>query len=119
MDLDNFKKCNDSMGHQTGDELLNSVGEIILKTIRTERDAAFRFGGDEFAVLLAGIGTDVAQKVGERIWVAFMNCECYGTSISIGIAELNGGMDVEDFVGAADGALYKAKAAGKNTICMA
>ena len=119
IDLDNFKICNDTMGHQTGDDLLKLVAATILKQIRLDRDAPFRFGGDEFAVLLTGIGVDVAQKVGERIRIEFGKHETFGTSMSLGVAEYNENMDVEDFVGSADGALYKAKSLGKNTVSVA
>lgn len=116
LDLDNFKSCNDTHGHQTGDALLKSVGEIILNSIRGERDRGFRYGGDEFGVLFGGIGADVAAKVAERIRQDFDHSDSYGTSMSIGIAPLMDGMDANEWLRSADEALYAAKNSGKNSV---
>ena len=115
MDLDNFKQCNDTHGHQTGDKLLQAVGRIVRQNIR-ETDEGFRYGGDEFAVLLAGTDKEAAVVVAERIRRAFEDEQNFGTSINIGIAELEPGMDGQSLLRKADAAVYKAKGSGKNTI---
>ena len=119
IDLDNFKRCNDTFGHQTGDSLLTRVGEIILKQVRGKSDESFRYGGDEFAVLVVGVAPDIAGKIAERIRAGFEAGERHGTSMSIGIASYQDGMSVDAFVEAADQALYKAKSNGKNTVHIA
>ena len=119
VDLDNFKNCNDTYGHQEGDKLLVSVGEAIGKSIRATSDDGFRLGGDEFAVILVGAEPEHSRRIGERMQFEFQKHEVYGTTMSIGIAQFKESMQSETFVRAADEALYQAKAAGKNTICMA
>lgn len=119
MDLDDFKRCNDVHGHPAGDELLKRVGQIIKKHTRGEADEGFRYGGDEFAVLLSGAPVPVAERVAERIRQEFEKGTRYGTTMSIGIAEYKDGTEAEAFVQAADGALYKAKSAGKNSTYVA
>jgi diguanylate cyclase (GGDEF)-like protein len=66
IDLDHFKELNDTLGHVKGDEMLKSLGQIIHSTIR-QQDAAFRFGGDEFVVLLCGTEGAAAQAVADRL----------------------------------------------------
>jgi diguanylate cyclase (GGDEF)-like protein/PAS domain S-box-containing protein len=119
IDLDNFKQCNDTHGHQAGDRLIKTVGEIIRGTISEQGDEGFRYGGDEFAVLLPGADTVGAVEVAERMRSQFESGQCFGTTMSIGVAEYKEGMDTEAFIGAADGALYKAKDGGKNIVHVA
>lgn len=116
MDLDNFKQCNDTYGHQTGDDLLRHVGRIIRDSIRSRMDEGFRFGGDEFAVILYGADVPVASRVAERIRSEFASCNTYGTTTSIGIAEFQSPQTSTEFIKQADEALYSAKSSGKNSI---
>lgn len=118
LDLDNFKSCNDTFGHQAGDALLRQVGQIIHKHTRSTGDEAFRYGGDEFAILLWHADAHTGMAVAERIRDEYAGSDCQGTSISIGVAQLSVPMDASDFVRSADQALYKAKEAGKNRICV-
>lgn len=115
MDLDNFKNCNDTYGHDIGDKLLKNLGATISRCIRGS-DVGFRFGGDEFAVVLCGTESDVSVKVAERIKNQFEKNETYGTTLSIGIAQYKLGLTSEEWVKLADNALYTAKRMGKNTI---
>jgi len=120
VDLDNFKRCNDTHGHQVGDALLAEVGNVIRASIRTTAyDEGFRCGGDEFAVLLHNFVAGGPLVVAERMREKFEAVESYGTSMSIGIAEFKPGMTVSTLVRAADDALYGAKGQGKNAVCVA
>ena len=117
IDLDNFKHCNDTFGHQVGDQLLANVGGVIKSSIRTTiSDVGFRCGGDEFSVILDGTNLQGALVVAERMLEEFRNSETYGTSMSIGLAGLAPGMTPAKLIKQADTALYKAKAEGKDTV---
>ena len=120
IDLDNFKRCNDTHGHQVGDKLLKQVGGAIHASIRAhERDEGFRNGGDEFAVLLYGAPLAASLRISERIQAEFAKQEAYGTSMSIGVCPFREGMSAADLAKASDDALYKAKRAGKNAVAVA
>lgn len=114
IDLDDFKQCNDTYGHEIGDALLARVGAVIRKGIRSGGDEGFRYGGDEFAVLLNGAPLGVGELVAERMRLDFLEGQSYGTSMSIGLVAFEPGMHAADFLMAADRALYAAKARGKN-----
>jgi diguanylate cyclase (GGDEF)-like protein len=116
IDLDNFKRCNDTHGHPTGDALLRDVSRVLTSCSRSVDDEGFRLGGDEFALLLRGAELGVADRVATRVRDAFSQVERYGTTMSIGLAQLAEGMDADALTAAADEALYKAKASGKDTI---
>ena len=120
IDLDHFKTINDTFGHATGDEVLRAVGETLERSFIRKNDFVARFGGDEFAVLLAD--TSAAQsapiigrfldnlrkiEVSHRDWVGPVTC-------SAGYAESADTDDVRSFLERADRGLYAAKAAGRN-----
>jgi diguanylate cyclase (GGDEF)-like protein len=119
LDLDHFKRCNDTYGHPVGDKLLKLVGQIIMGSIRRVQDSGFRFGGDEFAVLLVGADAKVGLRIGERIRTELEKAENFGTSISVGVAEYQPEMNSAEFTKRADEALYRAKSQGRNTVCLA
>ena len=120
IDLDNFKRCNDTHGHQIGDKLLKQVGGAIHASIRAQqRDEGFRNGGDEFAVLVYEADLEACTHIAERIQAEFAAQECYGTTMSIGVCPFREGMTSDALVKAADEALYKAKRLGKNAIAIA
>ena len=112
-DLDDFKSINDEFGHMNGDACLRSVGEAIGGEVRGP-DACFRWGGDEFAVVLAGADLAGAQHVADRLLLALAQTsrgpDGEPLQISVGVAELSEGMGVDDLVGAADLALMTRKA---------
>ncbi len=125
IDLDEFKSANDELGHQVGDELLILVAETITAQLRTA-DVAARYGGDEFIILLPQTDGDRAAVLAERIAEQFATDlrvrypEAH-VGMSIGLASLHAvGVDSADaLIRAADRALYRAKAAGKNQIVVA
>jgi diguanylate cyclase (GGDEF)-like protein len=119
LDLDNFKRCNDTFGHQVGDELLRRVGRIINDNIRRDRDMGFRIGGDEFAILLPRASAEIGERIAGNVARAYGAQEAYGTTMSIGIAMLQPDMDFQALVRKTDDALYAAKSAGRDTIHIA
>lgn len=125
LDIDFFKMVNDTYGHAVGDNVLKMVADILLSNKR-EQDITARFGGEEFVVLLPETALNSAVAVAERIRMAIENFNfaplgCQHTvTISIGISEFPlHGMKAEELVKCADGALYEAKANGRNRVCTA
>jgi len=118
LDLDNFKQVNDNYGHHTGDDVLVAVADAMRATLRAS-DNLFRFGGDEFAVLLTGEDAPSAELVAHRVIksIAQMHiCEKYQVSASAGLVAFDGGMVAKDLFTLADEALYTAKMSGKNAV---
>jgi diguanylate cyclase (GGDEF)-like protein len=112
LDLDDFKSVNDREGHLAGDRLLRRVAECLREALR-ETDAAGRIGGDEFVLLLPGMG-DEAAAVAERL-VARVTSDT-GTSASAGVARMRPGeLDAASLIDRADQALREAKRDGKDT----
>lgn len=126
VDLDNFKKLNDTLGHQAGDELLEFAGELLRATIRRESDRAYRYGGDEFVLLLSGLRPIEAKHVAERVLAMFsqrvktMPATDHPCGMSIGIALLqeHSAANGEKLLKLADLAMYIAKDR-KNAIALA
>ncbi len=112
LDLDQFKQYNDRFGHLAGDELLQKVGTVIQSKMRQNVDSGYRYGGDEFAVMLIEAGEDVAMMMSERIRAGIEE-EC-GISASSGFAVYEPGVSPEELVGEADGRLYGDKARNKS-----
>jgi diguanylate cyclase (GGDEF)-like protein len=122
IDVDGLKLINDTAGHLRGDDVLRALGSVIRSSIRTV-DSAYRFGGDEFVVLLPE--TDivgafvVAEKVragAEEVGMALGATEAL-TSVSIGlVSHPEDGLSAEELMSAADRAMYQAKKLGKNQI---
>lgn len=106
-DLDNFKIYNDTNGHLAGDEVLRTVGRLINKCIRVGVDSGYRYGGDEFGVILIDSDLSVAEEIGKRIREALK--ENGGLNISLGCAMYSEGMSAEDLIAAADKRLYAMK----------
>lgn len=113
MDLDNFKEYNDNHGHLAGDDILRSAGNIIQSCIRDGVDSGYRYGGDEFAVILIDADLDIAQEIGDRIERAFEKSS--KVTVSTGYARFLSGMTVKDLVATADKDLYRAKSSMKKT----
>ncbi|MEP3068669.1 MAG: sensor domain-containing diguanylate cyclase [Parvibaculum sp.] len=125
VDLDGFKPVNDTYGHDAGDQVLKEVAQRMLGCFR-EVDTVSRIGGDEFLILLTGLGfRDVVVPLAERLLSSFsdeFSFEEGGTNIgaSIGIAFFNGASDTsESLIKRADKAMYEAKKNGKNHYALA
>ncbi|MCL4473943.1 MAG: sensor domain-containing diguanylate cyclase [Actinobacteria bacterium] len=116
VDLDNLKEYNDAHGHLRGDEALRGVAQAVTASIRQDVDNGFRYGGDEFAVILPYSDIIEGAEVAERIRKTFEDFALEGTSLSIGLAELDFEEDVDDFVTRADTAMYVAKNSGGNKV---
>lgn len=115
-DLDNFKKYNDTHGHIEGDRVLEKVGKIVSQCIRQKVDSGYRYGGDEFAVILIGVKTDRASEIAERLRSLVENAKLGDITISIGLVEYNSERDIEQFVKSADEVMYVAKGQGGNQV---
>jgi two-component system, cell cycle response regulator len=112
LDVNNFKIYNDKYGHLAGDDILKGAGKIIMSCIREGVDSGYRYGGDEFAIILIDADIDIAQDIALRICKAF---EDKGrVTVSIGFARFSNGMSPTDLVLAADKDLYKSKSKTKS-----
>lgn len=123
VDIDRFKEINDQYGHASGDDVLRLVAGVLRRRLG-EHDSGGRFGGDEFAVILAGVGAEHARQVAEGMRrdveaaaVALPHLAGLRCSVSIGVAEAEAAHPaVRQWLEAADGALYGAKHAGRNRV---
>jgi diguanylate cyclase (GGDEF)-like protein len=113
LDLDNFKEYNDTYGHLVGDEMLARAGTIILSSIRESVDTAFRYGGDEFAIILVESDDTIAMSISERLMKGFS--EEGSLTASIGFATYEKDMKATDLIELADKNLYKGKSRAINT----
>jgi two-component system cell cycle response regulator len=108
LDLDNFK---DTHGHLAGDQALRNAGRLIHKSIRQGVDSGYRYGGDEFAIILIDADLTTAQDIGKRIQ------ESFGSdgklTASMGFVKYSDTMTIKDFVAHADRELYRAKENGR------
>jgi len=126
MDLDHFKKFNDTMGHQTGDKLLQELVGLLAANVR-KGDLVARYGGEEFVVLLPNCNLESAFSVGDdlrgRVYeYGGQNLTTYNSlqvSISMGAAEWKAGETALALIGRADAALYQAKHGGRNRVVRA
>jgi len=125
LDIDNFKKYNDKYGHLEGDKVLAIAGKIIQKCIRTT-DSAYRYGGEEFTVILPETERKGAKDIAERIRIEFVKNdftpkpdEKIKITLSIGISEYRYNEELTEFIERADHGMYMAKNQGKNRIFFA
>jgi diguanylate cyclase (GGDEF)-like protein/PAS domain S-box-containing protein len=114
IDLDRFKDANDLWGHLEGDRILRETAGILLKSIRKDVDGAFRYGGDEFIVLLPGMGRKNAEKVARRIRMYSAEMPYADlVTLSIGIAALRAEDQLTDLIRRADSSMYRMKGSKK------
>ena len=118
IDVDHFKEFNDTYGHLEGDKILHNIARLITSCLRT-MDTAYRYGGEEFTVILPETTCDAAMAVSERINEVvkndlFIENDKKDMSVSIGVTEYLPGELVSEFVRRADKAMYMAKEGGRN-----
>jgi diguanylate cyclase (GGDEF)-like protein len=122
VDIDQLKSLNDDLGHAAGDAALKLVGESLARTCRS-RDLVARWGGDEFAVLASWTtgreGLILAQRIRETLARLGLARGGHAPTVSIGVAELGAGERPEQFLVAADDALYQAKLSGRDRAILA
>ncbi|WP_267361516.1 MULTISPECIES: GGDEF domain-containing protein [unclassified Methylobacterium] len=127
IDVDHFKRFNDEHGHKTGDLVLRRVARMLADNVKG-RDVAARFGGEEFAVLLAGadlaaartVAWQICERLAAQVLVKRGTGETVGrVTISIGVTDHRAGESSADCIERADGALYEAKRTGRNRVCVA
>ncbi len=129
IDIDHFKRVNDTYGHQSGDETIKLVAKLAKKEIRGS-DVLARYGGEEFVALLVRTDTSAAIDIAERIRTSIerqtfksVNGEIFPLTISAGISTtanfMGGALNGEDLVAFADKALYEAKQKGRNQVVAA
>lgn len=116
LDIDHFKELNDTEGHQMGDQVLRSLGEVIKVCIRRDVDTAYRYGGDEFVVILPDTDKHKARFVADRIQKQFGAFKFGKTSLSIGITEALSDEDENTVLHRADEAMYTSKREGRARI---
>jgi diguanylate cyclase (GGDEF)-like protein len=118
LDIDHFKKINDTYGHAAGDEVLQGIAEVMVSEVRPT-DKVFRIGGEEFAVLLAS--ADLA-KTAERIREAIKSHRfrfkdlALNVTVSAGLAAATDGLGADKLTEAVDAALYRAKNTGRDRV---
>jgi len=131
IDIDHFKKLNDTYGHPYGDEALRLVADVIKSSIQRPGDIAARWGGEEFIVMLPNTNIESARNVAEKIRYNIENAdmpeytgdgekpEKASLTVSIGIASTipDANNSVNDLIIIADKALYEAKQTGRNKVC--
>lgn len=124
LDIDHFKKVNDTYGHLFGDKVIKAVAEMLKRNVKGQ-DFAARYGGEEFAVLLPKTPLEGARAVAEAIRVAVASCRirrqdseelCENFTISLGVATYIPGEQTQDFIARADKALYVSKSQGRNRV---
>ena len=124
LDIDHFKKINDTHGHAAGDIVLRAVADSIKSQLRNV-DMVFRFGGEEFLILLSNTGRDPAGMVGERLRRAaeaqdyWADGKLIELTVSLGCSTLLAAESAESLLRRADNALYVAKREGRNRLAMA
>ena len=120
-DIDHFKRVNDVYGHNAGDDALVFVSKILAETCR-EGDGAYRWGGEEFILILADTTVEEAAKIADDVRVRIMDSVCHADgndirlTVSFGCHELDHRLQVESNVSCADKRLYQAKETGRNKV---
>lgn len=124
IDVDGFKAYNDKYGHQAGDVVLQAIGHGLIRCTRENVDWSFRYGGDEFAVIIPYASVDQVLRIAERILQYHHDHHPPETGLSIGLAQFvrrpgrSWDEDTEDFINRADKALYQSKKErGNRVVC--
>lgn len=116
-DIDHFKHVNDTLGHAVGDQVLVEVANRVMSCLRI-KDKIFRWGGEEFVVVLSGDASDSAEVVAARILETVRETPIVGrhVTLSVGVAMSIGSADAASLIPLADRAMYAAKNAGRNQV---
>ena len=125
LDIDHFKRYNDSAGHLAGDQALLTVANVLMSQIRDD-DQAVRYGGEEFLIVLPDTGIEDALPISERLRLHVQDAPIVettgaalpGVTLSIGLAEWAPFESTEQLIARADAALYQAKSAGRNRVVL-
>ncbi len=115
-DIDNFKNYNDNFGHESGNKLLKNVGNIINNSIREGVDLGFRFGGDEFLILINQAEERIALGIAGRIREKFLELNYKHLDLSMGIEYYKNGCSIKDLIVGVDKKVYRAKKSKKKII---
>lgn len=125
VDIDHFKQINDTHGHPAGDAVIQQLADRLVSTFPRKTDFVARYGGEEFCVLLPGANLEVCQRLGDRLLEAVRG-ESFRyqeisipVTVSVGVAELMPGETFPTWIERVDRALYRAKASGRNQMCVA
>ena len=125
IDIDHFKKVNDTFGHKVGDEVLKALSELLRNNIRS-LDVACRWGGEEFVIMLPGTPLENAQMVAQKIRLAIETHDFilgeknihHPVTVSIGATIMRRNESLDELIERADQGLYKAKESGRNCVCV-
>ncbi len=121
MDIDHFKKINDTYGHAVGDEILIKIADLLKSSVRIS-DQIYRYGGEEFVLIAEGEDLKQAAVIAESLRSRIEKSELIEgqkVTISLGVAELTQASTPEQWITLADEALYQAKRKGRNRFCLA
>lgn len=125
IDIDFFKRVNDTHGHEAGDMVLQQVATLLQNTMRSG-DSVFRYGGEELLVLMVESTPELAMQVAEKIRARIAgnpfligNDQALSVTVSIGVSIFDGHPDYQYLIRRADEALYRAKNSGRNQVCLA
>ena len=120
LDVDYFKRINDNYGHTAGDQVLIKLTKVINARIR-ETDYLYRFGGEEFVVVLTGTDKTIALKISEQLRKLVEEADILEdmvVTVSIGVAEIIKGDNADSWIDRGDRAMYHAKETGRNRVCI-
>jgi diguanylate cyclase (GGDEF)-like protein len=112
-DIDDFKSYNDEKGHLAGDDILRKVGTIVKEKVRQDVDSGYRYGGDEFAIILIDADRDIVLEIGTRIEKTIK--DICNLTVSMGFSSFSKGMTLEKLINEADTQLYKGKKLKNNS----
>jgi diguanylate cyclase (GGDEF)-like protein/PAS domain S-box-containing protein len=127
LDIDHFKAYNDALGHLAGDDALRKVSTVLQESLQREGDVACRYGGEEFAIILANTGLEGGEHVAARIHAAIAHLDIAHPASPLGRLSLSIGLTVVDpvsdeapgeLLAQGDQALYRAKHEGRNRTCL-
>ena len=127
LDIDHFKKFNDTFGHPAGDQVLRLVGRTLVSNVKGQ-DMAARYGGEEFSIILPATPLSAGMRVAEILRHSIESKEITNKAtgqklgritLSIGVAEYHPEESIASFIERADTALYEAKKTGRNKVCPA